>query len=113
MSAHALHRLVRIAAPLFGLAVLAVLLAGCGGGSGTPGVANIGTTTSAGTTTTGSSADSGADGTASGGASRGGATLQLRGGKDIAQFASCMRTHGEPNFPDPNAQGQVTISSGS
>ena len=26
------------------------------------------------------------------------------------QFAQCMRTHGVPSFPDPNAQGQVTFS---
>jgi hypothetical protein len=32
------------------------------------------------------------------------------GGKTIAQFASCMRTHGEPNFPDPDAQGNLTIN---
>ena len=31
----------------------------------------------------------------------------------MAQFASCMRTHGEPNFPDPNAQGQLSIDSSS
>jgi hypothetical protein len=35
------------------------------------------------------------------------------GGKTIAEFASCMRSHGEPNFPDPNAQGVLSISSSS
>jgi hypothetical protein len=26
----------------------------------------------------------------------------------MLQFASCMRSHGVPNFPDPNAQGVIT-----
>jgi hypothetical protein len=26
-------------------------------------------------------------------------------------FSSCMRSHGVPNFPDPNSQGQIDIGS--
>ena len=33
------------------------------------------------------------------------------GGSHMAQLAACMRSHGVPNFPEPNAQG--VISSGS
>jgi hypothetical protein len=29
----------------------------------------------------------------------------------MAKFAACMRKNGVPNFPDPNAQGQISISS--
>jgi hypothetical protein len=28
-----------------------------------------------------------------------------------AKFAACMRTHGVPNFPDPNAQGMIQFGS--
>ena len=104
------HSLVQIVAPLVGLAVLAVLLAGCGGKSAAPGVANIGTTTTTGGTTTGASpAGSGGNGGTAGGPS-GGALRLAGGGKTIAQFSSCMRSHGEPNFPDPDAQGNLNIS---
>ena len=102
--------LVRIAVALLGLALVSALLAGCGGKSAAPGVANIGTTTTSGAPTTTTSG--GNAGTASGGPS-GGANLQIRGGADIAQFASCMRKHGEPNFPDPNAQGVLSINAAS
>jgi len=28
----------------------------------------------------------------------------------MTKFAACVRSHGEPNFPDPNAQGQFSMS---
>jgi hypothetical protein len=28
----------------------------------------------------------------------------------MTQFAACMRSHGEPTFPDPNAQGVISGS---
>jgi hypothetical protein len=31
------------------------------------------------------------------------------GGITVA-FSQCLRAHGLPNFPDPNAQGQVTVN---
>jgi hypothetical protein len=30
--------------------------------------------------------------------------------QQLARFAACMRKNGEPNFPDPNAQGQISVS---
>jgi hypothetical protein len=95
----------RIALPLAGLVIL---LAGCGGKSGSPNVAHLGTTTT-GTTTNETPAGSGTGATASGGPS-GGASLKMVGGKNIAQFASCMRTHGVPNFPDPDSHGDLSIT---
>ena len=65
-----------------GLASLSLLLAACGGSS-TPGVAAVGTTTSTATTAGGPSQQDGA-----------------------FAFARCMRRHGVPDFPDPDAQGQ-------
>jgi hypothetical protein len=101
----------RPAAAALGTVLLVVLLAGCGGKSGSPRVANIGTTTNGATTTT-AETPSGSGGNAGAATpSLGGASLRLvGGGKTIAQFASCMRTHGEPNFPDPDAQGNLTIN---
>lgn len=114
MPPHTHPRLARIAVALLGLAALTILLAGCGGKSASPGVANIGTTTSPTTTTSQGSAGSGSNaGTAAGGGPSGGETLRMKGGTNLAQFASCMRSHGEPNFPDPNAQGVLSINSSS
>jgi hypothetical protein len=28
--------------------------------------------------------------------------------RDFVAFAQCLRTHGYPNFPDPNAQGELS-----
>src|SRR5262245_32582563 len=99
----------RLVAAALGSALVAVFLAGCGGKSGAPRVANIGTTTT-GATTTGAS-PAGSDGNVGAGSPSGGATLRVAGGgKTIAQFSSCMRSHGEPNFPDPDAQGNLTIN---
>jgi hypothetical protein len=28
------------------------------------------------------------------------------------KFSACMRSHGEPNFPDPAANGSLTLPSG-
>jgi hypothetical protein len=70
--------------PLIVVCVLAVaafslLAAGCGGG-GSPGVANVAssTTTTSATTQTG-----------------------------LVAFAACMRSHGVPNFPDPDGSGEI------
>jgi hypothetical protein len=79
-------RLGMIAAAAIALALLA---AGCGSTSGKSGVAHLGSTT----TTTGPS--SSADPMA-----------------EMIKFATCMRTHGVPDFPDPrtSATGNVMLS---
>jgi hypothetical protein len=91
------------------LASLGLLTAGCGG-SPSASVANLGTTTS--TTPSGSSGTLGDVAPPSGGGPRGEAVFGMRGGSRVQmqRFSSCMRSHGEPNFPDPNAQGQITAS---
>ncbi len=30
--------------------------------------------------------------------------------QQMTKFAACMRKNGEPSFPDPNAQGQITVN---
>jgi hypothetical protein len=70
-------------------AALSLLAAGCSGNSGGSGVAHLGSAT----TTTGQSS------------SRDPMAQAL-------EFATCMRSHGVPNFPDPktNGTGKVTLS---
>src|SRR5512133_1474548 len=82
----------RVAVVALGAVVvgLAVLAAGCGGGSSN-GVAQVGSTNSS------------ASGKSSGNASKSG---------NPTAFAACMRKHGVPNFPDPDSQGRFKITSG-
>lgn len=68
----------------------ALLVAACGGNSSTAGVARLGSTTTTGTTT----------GTTSG-SSASGASGSSDPGAQALKFSACMRSHGEPNFPDP------------
>ena len=70
--------------------VLAVLASACGG-SGGPGVANVPTS---GSSNAGSSGDSGS------------------GKGDPAAYSACMRKNGVSNFPDPDSQGRLKITSG-
>jgi hypothetical protein len=67
------------------LLAVGVAVAGCGGGSSTPGVATLSTSTS------------------TAGSSDGGST-QATG---LLAYASCVRSHGVPNFPDPNSTGEI------
>jgi hypothetical protein len=68
------------------VAAFSLLAAGCGGGS-SPGVANVAAST---TTTTVSPSASG--------------STEATG---LVAFASCMRSHGVPNFPDPASSGEI------
>jgi len=83
----ALRHLLLAATP-----VLALALAGCGGSS-SPGVAHVGTTS-----TTNASDGSG------GGTPESGETSAAAQQK-MVKFAQCMRTHGEPEFPEPSEGG--------
>jgi hypothetical protein len=91
------HRLVRPDRPL--RAALALLLAvvgvaaGCGGGSGSQGVASVGASTSTTSSSTSQSAEN--------------EMAQL------VRYSACMRSHGLPNFPDPDASGSIRLKAGS
>jgi hypothetical protein len=91
------------------LASLGLFLAGCGGGKPRASVASLGTTTAAGTATSANAGPSSAES----GSGSGGGRLVMAGGnvQAMAKFAACMRKNGVPTFPDPNAQGQISISS--
>jgi hypothetical protein len=80
------------------LASVALLLAGCGGGSSSPGVAHVGTTSA--------SSPSGGSG---GGTPESKEVIAVSQQK-LVKFAQCMRTHGEPEFPEPT-EGAIQIHS--
>jgi hypothetical protein len=76
--------------PLVGAGVAAaaaILLAGCGGSNG-GGIAHVNSSTSAKTSTNTNSTSK----------------------SNLLGFAQCMRSHGVPNFPDPNSSGQLDLS---
>ena len=105
--------MTRINALKISAAAVCLALAGaaCGNHGGSPSVAG----SDGSTTTSASSALSPptSKGTSSGGGgSSSGGSLTLAGGNatTMRKFASCMRSHGVPNFPDPNADGSVTFS---
>jgi hypothetical protein len=55
-----------------------------------------------------------AGGPASGGGSESHSSVGIAGvsGASALKFAICVRAHGQPSFPDPNAQGAFQISGG-
>jgi len=65
------------------VAAFSLLAAGCGGGGGSPGVANVASTAAASTTATPATATP--------------ATAQ----NGLLAFSRCMRSNGMPSFPDP------------
>jgi hypothetical protein len=89
-----------VAVVLAAAAGLALVVAGCGGGSGGTGVAQAPTTTQP------------SQSSNSGGSSTGGSTNNGSSGSGPAKFSACMRSHGVPNFPDPDSQGRLTIQGG-
>lgn len=86
------HLAVPLAAGLIVLAVSA-----CSSGSSNPSVANVGSSAP--------SASQSPGGAQPGSGGQGGSQLGS-GGLTVA-FSECMRSHGEPKFPDPNSQGVV------
>jgi hypothetical protein len=84
------------AAGLAGLAGLALALAGCGGSS-VPGVAHLS-----------SGKGAAAVGTEGGGSSREG---KMSTQQKLVVYAQCMRTHGEPDFPEP-VEGHIVTNGG-
>src|SRR5579862_8674595 len=98
-------RFVVIGALVAGLGLLA---AGCGGAKPVPSVASLGTTSTP--TSTGSAGPTAGGGESSPPAG-GGGTMSITGGvQQMTKFAACMRKNGEPSFPDPNAQGEISTS---
>jgi hypothetical protein len=81
---------------LIALVALGFALSACGDGSASPDVANVGSTSTA-TAVTSLAAPS--------------SSAALR--QEELKYAQCIRTHGDPNFPDPSANGDFRVSPGS
>lgn len=99
----------RAGAVLTALAACGLLATACGG-SPNASVANLGANKSGATTTTAASAGGGSAPGGGGGAPAGGSHTEIGLGGITVAFSQCMRTHGEPNFPDPNSQGAVQLN---
>ena len=87
------HFLILLAA--LALAAASVVAAGCGGDSESPGVAQIGTNAADSDTSTDGSPNGDSDDDSD--------------GKDPTAFSRCMRSHGVPNFPDPDSDGGIEV----
>lgn len=97
---------LKLAAVSLAALALAAAASGCGSNSNLPAVAGAGATTT--NSSSSSSPPSGGGGTSGGG----GGSLTMVGGNVsmMRKFASCMRSHGVSNFPDPSANGSLTFS---
>jgi hypothetical protein len=85
------ERPARLRGPLMlaatGVAGLSLLVSACGGSSSGAKVAQVGTTSS----------------------TNGSASSSASGSGDPQAFSACMRSHGVPNFPDPDSSGRIRI----
>jgi hypothetical protein len=88
---------VRVGGVVATLIAIALLAAACGGGSSSPGVASVGSTTTT---------------TSQAGSQNGNNASNSQNYADAVAYAQCMRSHGVPNFPDPNSQGNFTTKGG-
>jgi hypothetical protein len=88
----------RLGVPAIALAAVVGLVAGCGGGSGSAGVASVASSTTTAPTTTQGNA--------------GAAPTRAEEQAAALKYSQCMRSHGEPNFPDPLASGAFRIQAG-
>ncbi len=88
------------------LAVVGLVVAGCGSGTKTPGVASLGS----GVTTSQNATPPAGGSLSSGRGSGSGLHLAMRGN---LKYSQCMRAHGVANFPDPDSNGVIGITSSS
>ena len=94
------------------LSVVATTAVGCGGSGNSPRVADI----AGATTTTSSGAEGFGSSPGSAGGGRGTPHFALKlnaSGATAEKYAACIRAHGVPTFPDPNAEGVITGTSSS
>jgi hypothetical protein len=88
------RRLPRAAVTAGAILAVGIAVAGCGGGSSRSGVAQLSTSTSGGSPANGGGSSS----------PESSASTQQK----MLAYAQCVRTHGVPNFPDPNGSGVIT-----
>ena len=88
------RRLPRVPVTAGTVLAVGIALAGCGGGSSSPGVAHLSTSTSGGSAASGGGSSS----------PESSASTQQK----MVAYAQCMRTHGVPSFPDPTSSAGNT-----
>ena len=86
---------------------VALLAACCGGSTTLPSVASLETTSSSSSRSASSSSRLFPLGVGGFGASM---STQVGAGAAGVEYSACMRSRGIPNFPDPDAQGTLTIT---
>jgi hypothetical protein len=91
------------------LAAVALLVAACGGGTKTPSVASLGTTPASSSASSSSRLVLQAP-PGGGGGFGGSISTQVGTGAAGVKYSACMQSHGVPDFPEPNAQGTLTIT---
>ena len=89
---------------------LALTVAACGGSPSSPSVAGAGSTTTNGSSSLSPPTSRGTSSGKGGPSSGGSLTMGGANGASMRQFSACMRSHGVPNFPDPNSNGSITCS---
>ncbi len=103
------HRRAPRIGVLFSAAMVAALIAGCGGSSPNGNsVAAIKSSSSGGVTHADTSSTATSSSTRSTTPAR---TAKPRRKPSALAFAKCMRAHGVPSFPDPNSSGKIPIKS--
>jgi hypothetical protein len=85
-----------------------VVAAGCGAGS--PSVASVASSVTTAATSSNGGAPTGSGGSTPAPRSGGNTFINVGNATDGTKFAACMRKHGLPRFPDPNAQGSIEFS---
>lgn len=85
---------------------LALLAAGCGGGSKSSSVASLGAAASS----SGAGSGTSAFALPPGGPGIGASISRQVGTAAGVEYTACMRSHGVTNFPDPDADGTITIT---
>jgi len=89
----------------------AVVIAGCGGGSKDPNVAAVSSTTTS-TSSAPSSATTSRSSATTDGATSSSSPASENPAVAALAYAKCMRAHGEPAFPDPQAGGGFVFQKG-
>ena len=88
------------------LVALAPLAAGCGGGAKSSSVASLGTTASNGASSSPSPSSSNAAAFPIGSSM----STDVGTGTAGVNYSACIRSHGVPNYPDPDGKGTITIT---
>jgi len=106
----------RALASVAAFVLVGALIAGCGGGGKSPGVANVSTSSTTSSHSSSTASGSGGSTALSGGGPQSGSApggpqsgfaIASANPQQALKLSECMRANGVPNFPDPNGQGVI------